>query len=640
MPQPALTKAERYRQLAQRCRQDPLWFFESFLKIQDNLGRVVPFKPRYSQRRVIQVIQDLRRQGKPVRLIILKARRVGLSTLTAAYLFWRARWFPNSTCRIVADRDESAKGVFAMAKLFYDNLPSEIRPLKRLENRNQILFENPNPKTRDQDPGLRSEIQFQIAGKTTGRDEEVARGEAGRGLRIHAIHCTETAYWPDPENTFTALLNAVPDADLDSIVVLESTARMAGDYFYTEWFKAERGESPFVPIFIPWHQIPDGEMDPPLGPPADGGPTVIAHLTEEEGRELYVDLRDDEKRLIESHAAGDTFEELMRTDTVTVTLHKLAWRRYVIPNKCQGQVAIFNQQYPSDPQTAFLSSGISIFSQAALHFYFQKTLDGRRGDLAKGMNGKVIFTPNPQGSLEVYKPPIKGEGYGIGADSSLGLENSDLSAAEVLSRRRMEQVAELICTQMEPDDFARYLVLLGLWYNEAWLFPELAQLGGGGGYALMKAILELRYPRLGYTREWHKPGQRFTSTAGFAVNAQTVSVLTTVLTQTVWRGAGLTKETPQSLRTNPRLRLYSKRLLAQMAGFVLDRRGRPGARKGEKDDAVRALGLAILLMEQLPDVKELGSAHGILGGSRAPHDVRGVSLEVTGQAGVPEWYVT
>lgn len=51
-------------------------------------GRGVPFRLNAAQRRVARIMEGQRRAGKPVRIIMLKARQWGGSTLVQAYMAW------------------------------------------------------------------------------------------------------------------------------------------------------------------------------------------------------------------------------------------------------------------------------------------------------------------------------------------------------------------------------------------------------------------------------------------------------------------------------------------------------------------------------------------------------------------------
>ena len=74
-----------------RRKKDPvLDFIQQELKIQNKAGQLVPLVLNPLQLRLYQEIQRQREAGKPVRIIILKARQIGFSTATAALFYQRA----------------------------------------------------------------------------------------------------------------------------------------------------------------------------------------------------------------------------------------------------------------------------------------------------------------------------------------------------------------------------------------------------------------------------------------------------------------------------------------------------------------------------------------------------------------------
>lgn len=62
-------------------------YIESCLKIKTKSGTVVPFRLNDAQRKLYAVAKRQQDAGKPVRLIILKARQLGFSTLTEGLIF-------------------------------------------------------------------------------------------------------------------------------------------------------------------------------------------------------------------------------------------------------------------------------------------------------------------------------------------------------------------------------------------------------------------------------------------------------------------------------------------------------------------------------------------------------------------------
>ena len=113
---------------------------------------------------------------------------------------------------------------------FWENLPKGMQDGALLTSRaniRQIVF-----------PRLDSEYRVATA----------ADANAGRGMTIHNLHCSEVARWPrDVEETLASLRSAVPE---DGEIVLESTPNGAGGIFYEEWQRAE--ETGYARHFFPW----------------------------------------------------------------------------------------------------------------------------------------------------------------------------------------------------------------------------------------------------------------------------------------------------------------------------------------------------------------------------------------------------
>ena len=151
---------------------------------------------------LMRVIERQRALGKPIRLIVLKARQIGLSTLTEGMLFHRTATSFNTDSLIVAHREDSTNNLFQMSKLFYDELPVPIKPLLKTSNAYELRFENPtkDPSEKKREPGLRSKIRCVTAG---------GRG-IGRSYTCNNVHISEYAFWDgDKKATLAGLLQAV-----------------------------------------------------------------------------------------------------------------------------------------------------------------------------------------------------------------------------------------------------------------------------------------------------------------------------------------------------------------------------------------------------------------------------------------------
>ncbi len=89
-------------------------YIENFLKIRTKSGAVIPFRLNPAQEKLYAVARRQQEQGKPVRIIILKARQLGFSTLTEALIFHACATRPNVNALIVAHREDATANLFRM----------------------------------------------------------------------------------------------------------------------------------------------------------------------------------------------------------------------------------------------------------------------------------------------------------------------------------------------------------------------------------------------------------------------------------------------------------------------------------------------------------------------------------------------
>lgn len=82
--------------------------------------------------------------------------------------------------------------------------------------------------------------------------------EAARGKDIAMAHLSEVAFWRtsachDPNDIIRSIAGSVALAS-HTLLVIESTANGVGNYFHTEWLRAEAGVSDKTAIFVPWYE--------------------------------------------------------------------------------------------------------------------------------------------------------------------------------------------------------------------------------------------------------------------------------------------------------------------------------------------------------------------------------------------------
>jgi len=297
-------------------------YYSRFLKIVTKDSKMTSFNFNTYQAQLWEVMDRLVKENRPIRIIILKARQLGISTYCTGRSVHTTATNKNRRCLTIAQDKDASTNLFKMSTRFYDHLPDVIKPMKRFSNKKELIFENPDEHLRASNPGLMSSLEIETANNEN----------AGRSKTITDLHISELAFWNNAGTVLTGLFQAVPNNPETSIVI-ESTANGMsgkGEEFYNRWEAAQSGESDFVPIFFPWQDNPEYEMDA--------------------------------TNFIPDKSELDIMERVSG-----MTLRKLAWRRYKIKNEMGSAlldpVMQFQQEYPSTPEEAFISSGRTVFSR-------------------------------------------------------------------------------------------------------------------------------------------------------------------------------------------------------------------------------------------------------------------------------------
>ena len=366
---------------------------EQLLRVRTREGKTAALKANVAQRAFE------RRRGE--RNIVLKARQMGMTTWAAARFFLKTITQPGTLTLEVAHTQEAVEEIFRIVHRFLDFLPEELRegPLKTSRaNVRQIVF-----------PEIDSQYRVVSAGDRN----------AGRGLTVQNLHCSELARWPgDPAETLAGLrASMAPGAEL----ILESTPDGVGGCFHEEWEKA--GDTETVRHFFPWWM-------------------------ERRYRTMAVDeasLTDEERDLV-------TRKHL--------DLEQIGYRRQIRAD-FRG---LARQEYAEDEQSCFLASGDSVFELAAIE--------------ARVATMVAPVERRRNGQLEIWLPPLKGKQYLVAVDPAGGGSEGDYSAAQVLELETGLQCAEF-AGHVGGLELARMMTALAGEYNKALLVVERNNHGSG-----------------------------------------------------------------------------------------------------------------------------------------------------------------
>ncbi|MEM3145970.1 MAG: hypothetical protein QXY94_00305 [Archaeoglobaceae archaeon] len=453
-------------------------FAQTCLYISTKDGSLVPFRFNRAQKRLYGLLRQDMKEG-PIRWTILKARQIGLSTFIAAFIYWRISLNRHRRALVVSHNMDSASYLFNIHKLFYKMSPPEVRPLRKISNRRELYFANPD----ELGPmGLESSISVSTA----------ENPEIGRSYTLHDVHLSEIAAWEelgyDPRVRLSSLHQAVPPVRGTSIF-LETTGRGPG-FFYDKWFDETDG---YRKIFVSWIADPTYRIDTD---------SLELDLSEDVQSEWGDEVEEYDliKRELEFWQP-----ELSPQDIQREIMCRLLWRRKMISTQCHHDLRVFRQEYPTTPEQAFQAYGANVFDGAAIseliqeakrapapeRFRFCREFRSNWRDLSSA------FAPSPTGKLLLYEKPQEGFRYVIGADVAEGLEYGDFSAAIVLRLPELVEVASF-CDRISPHDFAFVLYALGKAYRNALIGVEANE---SGGYAtLHKLAHELHYHHL-YRRD-------------------------------------------------------------------------------------------------------------------------------------------
>lgn len=208
----------------------------NLVKIPDKTGKQIPFVWNEAQRRLHKILEKQLDSRGLVRAIVLKARRLGVSTYVGARFYHKTTLWQGRHTFILTHEDPATKTLFGIARYMHDCMPDEYRPQTVKANENELDF-----------AGLQSGYRVGTARNTKGR---------GRGGTYQLFHGSEVAHWAGAPGHFAGVVQTVSLVS-DTEIIMESTAAGVGGTFYEQWGLAESKQSDFIPIFLPWTIDPD-----------------------------------------------------------------------------------------------------------------------------------------------------------------------------------------------------------------------------------------------------------------------------------------------------------------------------------------------------------------------------------------------
>lgn len=569
-PQTAAEREEFVRVTFWLCQDNPAFFGHEFCEITLGSGGTGPFNQwSPGQRKFYRAMQGQRAKNKPVRVICLKARREGISTVSQLTLSWLAAFHEHRNVYTAAHEDRAAEILFGMSRRFLDCVPAPFRAERKSDTRFGIDFAGP----------LGSTVGYQSVAPGGGTKKNAGKL---RSAAIHGFHGSEASRWDEPETFWNGAIPCIEDYP-ETYVLVESTANSYG-WFKEMWDEAAAGwdvrfdrasgrllwvcvdpsasRSDLVSVFLSWLEEPK---------------YALIFDSETERRQFLADMDQDERDL---------------ADNLGATPEQLHWRRRALwGSKFKGDLTGFREEFPATPSEAFRSSGRKVFDVVALDAAERRIraedLPLRRWRVGVTAEGERHLVESSEGEVMLWRAPEEGHEYAIGVDGSYGKAKGDFMCAQALDMATWEQVAQVRVRASDPDEFAEMIDALGRFYGGGDAALAVIEVNGPG-LAVLKALERLEYPNFYYRTVPDDATGQIKQTFGWWTSDKTRRWMVSELGQGVrgvLRGEGVKLN---DLGTIEEMRDWA--LKVAPSGKVKEQ---PSSPKGY-DDRITALGLALV----------------------------------------------
>jgi len=406
-------------------------------------NRIVPFIPNRAQKRLFALCRELTDQGRPLRIISVKGRRVGFSRAVEAIGCCFMFAYANFEGRLMAHYEETAADILSSAALMVLGDGTRHKGLSWRGKRT----------TWDATYDYKSVIvphgsikQNRLASSRFVRASAKVRGK-GRGLGYSFGHFSEAAFYPE-DSPFSAILPTLAKSLDASFAAIESTGNgQVGDgkAFYDYWEGASTlekpGDSDWVKFFIPWTEDSHAY--------SNQVPTNIPN--------------DDEEKTLPA---------------IGLSKQQIAWRRHEIATQYEGITEKFMVENPLEPSDSFIASGFPAFAHEE-HAYVNDTVRDPQltAELERTRDPWVIKigSMGARGRIKIWELPQPRMEYYIGVDCARGEDATnkagDFAAITVINGSTGEQAASF-CERIDPSKIADLVDKLGRFYRTPQINPN------------------------------------------------------------------------------------------------------------------------------------------------------------------------
>lgn len=572
-----------------RCRYDfPFWAaFYVYIKNKGG-GEDVLFRLTRPQRRFVERLERLRKVGKPIRLVLLKARQWGGSTTSQIYMAWLQLVHKvGLNSLIIAHQGAGSDEIKDMFDRMIKSYPVEmLHKLGETYNENEAKLVGVGKSgSIHRVPQRNCKIKIGTA----------ERPDSCRGGDYNLVHLSEVGLWKvtdgkKPEDIVRSACSGVLLRPY-TMIVYESTANGTGNFFQKEYDDAKNGKSQFEAMFVSWFDIEQYSL------PIDN---VEAFATN-----LYVNRENDNV----SSNREESGKYLWWLWERGATLEAINW--YIQERAKYTEHGLMAAEFPSDDVEAFVHSGARVFDKYKVEKLRKsckppKYIGEVYADADEGKKAlqNLRFVEDRQGLLHIWELPEEDEKETV-TDRYLTIvdvggrsNKADFSVILVLDRLFMSEGGKPVVVAQwyghcDIDQLAWKAAQIAAFYNNSLLVIESntlethdkeRQVDGDQSQFILNQIKDI-YPNL-YARKQSEEDVRegVPRKYGFHTNIATKPMIISTLVKVI------------------RENLYTERddrCLDEYLCYEKKKNGAFGAIIGKHDDLLmtRAIGLHICYFE-------------------------------------------
>jgi len=429
----------------------------------------VRMEPNIAQRIMLGVMAEAEEKRLAIDIQSLKARQLGITTLSEAAIAHRVLFHPNSRAAVGSANPEKSAKMVGMVEEAYDRIPFWISPERTTHKKAEYM-------------------EFKKHGSWLSVYHGAMKTGFARGQTPTIAHLSEVTEWLDPDADIDTALMFAMHKGPRRILILESTAGYIGDWFNQQWDwnKARWGVEGQVarlrPMFLPWFVGRD------------------LYPTKTEEREHPVPKGWTPAELTKKHA--ESARIYVQSDSILrgalgagwrMPREQMYWWEYTREYyKQKGKLNDFLRECPSNDVECFSSKYSTVFdAEIIINLQAQAkppeamyVMDARdlRDELKPDTRNidtnlkpihidkeytlyplrMSLWSPmmNPDGIIFVWEMPKDGCVYGLGVDSSKGI-GQDASVVETMRKATASavarQVAEFASLWVSSNDVAPWV---------------------------------------------------------------------------------------------------------------------------------------------------------------------------------------